>query len=246
MLVNRTRTLGAIAGLLGGALLLAGCGQPAAAPAAQDGATQAAGVAPGRSPIQAGDSTSTHSDQQHTDGDDSRQTASTDTNRQSTSTNGARQPTGTECSAKDFKVDLNVQPGRPGVLLMAVSNTSQKVCKLNGWAEVAPVDMSGAPHTEVPVQKVEIPGGPTEFSLDPGETGFAGVLVEQGDKADPNTVVATGFNVTLPGVGGPVNSNIIGTDGTETGNGSLYAEFPVKAMKVGTLQPVSQGVTVFD
>ncbi|MGI8308859.1 DUF4232 domain-containing protein [Saccharopolyspora hattusasensis] len=245
MLVNRPRTLGAIAGLLGGALL-AGCGQPTAAPAAQDGATQAAGVAPGGSPIQAGSSTSTHSDQQRTDGDDSRQTASTNANRQPTSTNGARQPAGTECSAKDFKVDLNVQPSRPGVLLMAVSNTSQKVCKLNGWAAVAAVDMSGAPHTDVPVQKVEIPGGPTEFSLNPGQTGFAGVLIERGDKADPDTVVATGFNVTLPGAGGPVNANIIGTDGTQTGNGRLYAEFPVKAMKVGTLQPVSQGVTVFD
>ncbi|MEV0705249.1 DUF4232 domain-containing protein [Saccharopolyspora sp. NPDC050389] len=241
MLLNRTRTLGAISGLVGGALLLAGCGQPAAAPqntqgTASDASESAAGIAPGEfHPGQsAGEGKSTS---------DSKPAAGTTAGGQASGS--GQRTTGAKCTSSDFKVDLNVQPDRPGVLLMAVTNNSQKVCDLNGWPTVTPLDMSNSTG-DVPTQQVEIPGGPTEFSLDPGETGFAGVLIEFGDKGDSNTFVATGFQVGVPGASDAVNTNIIGTDGTSSENGGLYAEFPIKSMKVGTLQPAAQGVTVFD
>lgn len=224
MVVNRIRTLGTLAGLLGGALLLTGCGQPASAPspAPANPAAATPAAAAGDSPVQ---------------------TTGTASSQQATGSNSGRQPGGSPCTAKDFKVDLNVQPDRPGILLMAVDNTSKKVCKLNGWPDISPMDASGTNFT-VGINKVAIPGGPTEFDLPPGTTGFAGVEIQLGSKADDR--VATGFTVALPGAGAPVNANIIGTDGTSTGNNGLYAEFPIKSMKVGTLQPVAQGVTVFD
>ncbi|SDZ58323.1 Protein of unknown function [Saccharopolyspora shandongensis] len=235
MMLNRPRTLGAIAGLFSGALLLAGCGQPASTPAAPTlGAVNTPATAAG---IAAGDSNPQQADE-------SVSKATGETARESSGAGSGHQSI-TECAASDFAVDLTVQPNRPGVLLMAVTNKSKQDCHVNGWADIAPVDMSGKAHTEVPVQKVEIPGGPTEVTLNPGETAFAGVLVERGDKADPNTVVATGFSVSVPGVDGPVNANIVGIDGTSTENGGLYAEFPLKSMKAGTLQPTTQGVTVF-
>ncbi|WP_285489239.1 DUF4232 domain-containing protein [Amycolatopsis taiwanensis] len=216
MVVDRTRMLGALAGLLGGALLVAGCGQqPASSPSPAPGSSSASpapGIAVGDSPVQAANPTS------------------------------GQQAGGGSCTAKDFKVDLNVQPDRPGILLMAVENTSKKVCKLNGWAAVAPMDASGSTFN-VPTKKVEIPGSPTQVDLPPGTNAFAGVRIELGSKADDR--VATGFDVTLPGVSDPVNGNIVGTDGTDSNSG-LYAEFPVKSMQVGTLQPAAQGVTVFD
>ncbi|MEV0058169.1 DUF4232 domain-containing protein [Saccharopolyspora shandongensis] len=234
MLLNRTRTLGAISGLVGGALLLAGCGQPAAAPqntqGNADASAPAAGIAPGE--FQPGKPSG-----------EGKPSAGTTAGGQASGS--GQRTTGAKCTSSDFKVDLNVQPDRPGVLLMAVTNKSQKVCDLNGWPTVTPLDMSNSTG-DVPTQQVEIPGGPTEFSLDPGETGFAGVLIEFGDKGDSNTFVATGFQVGVPGASDAVNTNIIGTDGTSSENGGLYAEFPIKSMKVGTLQPAAQGVTVFD
>lgn len=222
MVVNRIRTLGALAGLLGSAALLAGCGQQASAPSPATGnaANPAPAAAAGGSPVQ---------------------TTSSASSQPATGT-GGRQST-SPCTAKDFKVELTVQPDRPGILLMAVENTSKKVCKLNGWPDVVPMDASGTNFT-VGVNKVAIPGGPTEFDLPPGTNGFAGVEIQLGSKAVDR--VATGFTVTLPGAGAPVNANIIGTDGTSTGDNRHYAEFPVKSMKIGTLQPIAQGVTVFD
>ncbi|MCI2419701.1 DUF4232 domain-containing protein [Saccharopolyspora sp. K220] len=141
------------------------------------------------------------------------------------------------CSATDFSVDLNIQPDRPGVLLMAVTNDSQQSCTLNGWVDLAATDMAGDPITEVPTERVEMPGAPMEINLDPGESAFAGVHLELGDKADPDTFVGTGFTATPPGTAGSTNAEIIGA------NGEQYFEFPIKSMQIGSLQPSAQGVT---
>ncbi|MGP4016847.1 DUF4232 domain-containing protein [Saccharopolyspora sp. 5N708] len=209
MLLNRTRTLGAIAALLGGALLLSGCGQRAtdAAPSPdQDSSIQGDGAA---SEISAAGAAGA---------------------------NGV-QPVESSCSASDFAVDLNVQPDRPGVLLMAVTNNSRQSCALDGWVDLVATNMAGEPLTDIPTEKVEMPGAPVEINLDPGEAAFAGVHLELGDKADADTFVATGFTATPPGTAGSTNADIIGI-----GDGQ-YTEFPIKSIQIGTLQPAAQGVT---
>jgi hypothetical protein len=62
-----------------------------------------------------------------------------------------------------------------------------------------------------------------------------------GDKADASTFVATSVRVTPPNGTGRTNVAIVGTDGHSGG----YAEFDMKSVQVGTLQPSSQGVLVF-
>jgi Protein of unknown function (DUF4232) len=144
-----------------------------------------------------------------------------------------------DCSASDFGVDLNVQPDLPGVLLMSLRNDSQHVCTVHGFVELVGTDMAGEELTQVSTASVAIPGVAEDVTLDPGESAFAGVHIEVGDKADPNTFVATGFNAYPPSNdGGSVNANIIGVNG----DGDQYFEFPMKSMEIGTLQPSRVGV----
>ncbi|QIZ35023.1 DUF4232 domain-containing protein [Saccharopolyspora sp. ASAGF58] len=217
MILNETRTIGAIAGLFTGALLLAGCGQSTQAPVPSSGGVSTPAPAAG---IPAGDSSSTPA------------------NEPAPWTHaGGHQIDNPDCTASDMKVDLQTQPSRPGVLLMAVTNKSEKTCDVSGWADITPTNMSGA-DSKIPVEKVKIPGGPTQFELAPGKTAFAGVLLNLGDKGADVTV--TGFQVTVPGAAGTVDASFLDTAGK-----SVDPQIPLKSLKVGTLQPVAQGVTAF-
>jgi hypothetical protein len=201
-MLNRTQTLGAIAGLFTGAVLLVGCSQPA--PPAGGNTTGQVGSPAGV----ARDGTMHKSSADESAGSDNRPQVSE-----------------SNCAATDFKVDLNVQPDRPGILLMAVTNNSKKGDQMH----------------DVPKENVEVPGEPVDISLAPGESAFAGVRIELGDKTDPNTMVATGFEANPPGTEGTTVAEVIGTEGTSP----QYFEFPIKSMQVGSLQPAAQGVTVF-
>ncbi|WP_243791881.1 DUF4232 domain-containing protein [Saccharopolyspora gloriosae] len=137
------------------------------------------------------------------------------------------------CSAEDFKVDLNPQPGRPGVFLLAATNTSDKACPVSGWATLTPENMAGEP-LEVPTENVEIPGGFEEISLEPGRTAFAGVHLELGDKNE--VPAATGFKASFQDTSGQVNADIVSGD-------QEYFEYAIESMQIGTFQPSPQGVT---
>jgi uncharacterized protein DUF4232 len=211
------RTLGAIAGLFTGAVLLAGCSQP----------PSAGGIATGQDGSPAGLPRGGTMSEISAD-----ESASSDNRPQAFESN---------CAATAFKVDLNVQPDRPGILLMAVTNNSKGTCELNGYVDLVPTNMKGDQLHDVPKENVAVPGEPVDISLAPGESAFAGVRIELGDKADPNTMVATGFEAKLPGTAGTTSAEVIGTEGTSP----QYFEFPIKSMQVGSLQPAAQGVTVF-
>lgn len=141
------------------------------------------------------------------------------------------------CSGDDFTADLIPQPIRPGSFLLAVTNTSQQTCEVDGWPNVVGQNMKGDPLTEVPTATVEVPGAPTATTLEPGETAFAGLHAELGDKSDPNTYVASGFTAYLPDIGGGINADPR-TDPT----GEESFALPVKSLRIGSLQPSSQGV----
>lgn len=138
------------------------------------------------------------------------------------------------CSAEDYKVDLIPQPDRPGVNLLAVTNTSDQACPVSRVTSLTPQDMTGSPIDGVPSEEVDIPGPPTEISLEPGRTAFAGVHFELGDKNE--VPAATGFRASLSDTSGDVNVNV------ESGD-QEYLDFPIKSMQIGTLQPSAQGVT---
>lgn len=143
------------------------------------------------------------------------------------------------CSAEDFKIDLNAQPGKPGAFLLAMTNNSDKACELGGWVDLTPTDAKGEP-TDVPTENVEVPGPAEHLTLESGKTAFAGVQTEQGSKTDSDAKVATGFTAKPSNMDGEVNANVISTNG----NSEEAPQLPIKSLKVGTLQPTSQGVAI--
>ena len=213
MMLKRTRTAGTAAALISGALLLAGC-------SGGQNATNAA-AAPEKSGADSGSASSPAEDQSSSGG----------------SSGGSGNVSASNCSAEDFKIDLNAQPGKPGTFLLAMTNNSDKACELGGWVDLTPTNAKGEP-TDVPTQNVEVPGPPEHLTLESGKTAFAGVQTEQGSKADGDAKVATGFTAKPSNMDGEVNANVINTHGSN----DEPVELPIKSLKVGTLQPTSQGV----
>ncbi|GAA4853717.1 DUF4232 domain-containing protein [Saccharopolyspora rosea] len=143
------------------------------------------------------------------------------------------------CNGGEFKVDFNVQPQQPGGFLVAVTNKSDQPCTVNGWMKVKGTDMKGD-SVDLPVHDVPVPGAPTDVTIKPGETAFAGMKVETGSKADPNTKVVSGLEAQLPGIPGEPNSTIVPDDG-KTWQEQPDPTIPVKSVELGTLQPTPQG-----
>ncbi|MGW1677056.1 DUF4232 domain-containing protein [Saccharopolyspora sp. NPDC002376] len=212
MLLNRTRMLSVAVALAGGVALLSGCAQ---------GATNAPAPTQGTNSVT--------SDQATGETDAKTERASNETSSKDEAA----------CSSDSFKVELNVQPGRPGILLLAATNESEQTCTVNGYPSLVGTDMSGA-DIDVPTKQVDVPGAPISFEVGPGQTAFAGVKIETGDKSDSDVRVATGFKASMPDGEGDVNADIV----IDPGAGD-YAEFPIKSMEIGSLQPTAQGVTVF-
>ena len=104
-----------------------------------------------------------------------------------------RDISGSNCTAQDFRVDLNVQPGHPDQFLLAMTNTSGKPCEIGGWVNLKPQNMAGETIEQIPARTVEVPGPPEHSTLQPGRTAFAGVHLELGAKNDPGTYVTSGF-----------------------------------------------------
>ncbi|WP_214370620.1 DUF4232 domain-containing protein [Pseudonocardia sp. H11422] len=132
-------------------------------------------------------------------------------------------------------MDLNAQPDHPGEFLLALTNTSDKSCDVGGWVDLVPRNMADEPITQVPTDKIEHPGAPVQIKLEPGRTAFAGVRAELGDKADPNTYVASGFTAAPTDMDGEVNADVVGSEGQPV-------QIPLKSLQIGTLQPITDGV----
>lgn len=146
--------------------------------------------------------------------------------------------TGAQPSAAAFEVDLTIQ--RPGLGLVALTNTSNRPVRVRGWPVVAFYNAADKP-VAVPVRKVSVPGAGPPVTIGPGETAFAGLRWTVGAKADPKTFVATTLTMTPPGTAGAVTVHVIDSNGAEED----APEFDVTAAEVGTVQPSSQGVLVF-
>ncbi|HEX3591771.1 MAG TPA: DUF4232 domain-containing protein [Pseudonocardiaceae bacterium] len=156
-----------------------------------------------------------------------------------TTTTTTAAPTTTKtATAAVFRVDLTVQ--RAGLGLLALTNASKRTVTVRGWATVRFYNAADE-LLAVPVKKVNVPGVGPSISIGPGETAFAGVRWQAGDKANPKTFVATTLRLTPPSGSAPVVVNVIGMNG-ETDQG---AEFDLTSAEIGTLQPSSQGVLVF-
>jgi hypothetical protein len=170
--------------------------------------------------------------------------ATTTANAPVTSTHNqvaATQATGSTATAgaNQYTVDLTVQ--QDGLGLLSVTNSSKAKETINGWPTLSFLNAADEP-LSVPVKNVKIPGAAMPITLAPGQTAFAGVKWTDGDKGSSSTFVATTLKVTPPGGSAPLVANVIGTNGKKQG----YYEFDITSVQVGTLQPSTQGVLVFD
>ena len=137
-----------------------------------------------------------------------------------------------------FRADLTVQ--HAGLGLLALTNTSQRPVTVQGWPTIRFYNAADEP-LAVPVKKVDVPGAGPSIAIGPGETAFAGVRWQVGDKASLNTFVATTLRLVPPGGSPAVVVTVIGEDGRP----DPAAELDLTAAELGTLQPSSQGVLVF-
>ncbi|MEV0676489.1 DUF4232 domain-containing protein [Actinosynnema sp. NPDC050436] len=158
----------------------------------------------------------------------------------SASTSAAPAPTSAATNAPataSLKAELSLQGGdKPGLGMLAVTNGGSAPITFQGWPEPGFTNLAGE-RASVPVEQVPVPGEGPSITLQPGRTAFAGVLLNLG--GDGSAIGS--MDVEVPGAGTtPVT--IIGTDGqpvTDT------TSLKVSSVKVGTLQPVTQGVLVF-
>ncbi len=145
-----------------------------------------------------------------------------------------------DCTAADFTYRLDAQPQHaPGSYVLSMKNTSDKPCQVDGYPVLTPKAMDGK-EFQVPSQDADVPGAPEEFVVDPGKSAYAGVKFELTDKGDPDAKVATGFNAKASNMNGPGgNVDEISPSDPETGT-----SIPVKSVRVGTMQPIDQGLNV--
>ncbi|GAA3354102.1 DUF4232 domain-containing protein [Saccharopolyspora gregorii] len=220
-MLKRTRTATTAAALVGGALLLAGCGGPAASNAAVGQEGMGSDLAPSAGQEGMGSDLAPTDD--HASGTHDDISAS-------------------NCSAEDFAFTMQAQPSDAGstkMFLLQMENTSDKSCELGGWADVTPTNMAGE-KIDAPSENVNEPGPDQNLTLEPGKSAFSGVKIVSAEKSDPDAPVASGFTAEPTDMQGEANVDVKDLNGE---SGTL--ELAVKSMQIGTLQSSPQGVVAF-
>ncbi|MEU6132053.1 DUF4232 domain-containing protein [Saccharopolyspora sp. NPDC047091] len=218
-MLKRTRTATMAAALIGGTMLLAGCGGQAAT----NSAAGQEGMGSDTAPATEGMGSDLAPSDDHASGTHDDISAS-------------------NCSAEDFKVTMQAQPSDASAstrFLVQMENTSDKSCELGGWVNLTPTNMAGEAF-DVPTENVNLPGPDADLTLEPGKSAFAGVKIETAEKSDSDAKVASGFTATPSDMNGEVNAEVKDLNG-----GSSPVEITVKSMQIGTLQPSPQGVVAF-
>ena len=145
------------------------------------------------------------------------------------------------CRNDDVAAEITLQPDRAdGVQrgLVALRNASDAPCRVEGHASIS-LRNAADEVVEVPTDEVDEPGPAAPITLKPGTNAFAGIKWTPCDKADPTC-----------GAGNTLSFNLqASTDGPP----AKLLDFPapeksaitMKSLKVGTLQPATQGVVAW-
>ncbi|MCX2949229.1 DUF4232 domain-containing protein [Lentzea sp. NEAU-D7] len=158
---------------------------------------------------------------------------------QAASTTGSATPTpANDRQQAAVKAELTMQ-GKPGLGLLAATNQGTAPITFQGWPKLAFSNPANQP-AAIPVEQKLVPGEGPSITLQPGQTAFAGVQLDVDD--DANSFAINEMTAELPGMT-PVKVAFIGTDGQPIAD---LTKMKVSEVKVGTMQPVAQGVLVFD
>lgn len=137
-----------------------------------------------------------------------------------------------------IKAELTMQ-GKPGLGLLAATNQGTAPITFQGWPKLTFTNPAGQP-AAIPVEQKLVPGEGPSITLQPGQTAFAGVQLDVDD--DTGSFAINEMMVELPGMV-PAKVAFIGTDGQPIAD---VTRMKVSEAKVGTMQPATQGVLVFD
>ncbi|MEV6240439.1 DUF4232 domain-containing protein [Lentzea sp. NPDC051838] len=137
-----------------------------------------------------------------------------------------------------IEVKLTLQ-GKPGLGLLAATNNGKAPVTFQGWPKLTFTNPANQP-AAIPVEQKLVPGEGPSITLQPGQTAFAGVQLDVDD--DANSFAINEMTAELPGLV-PAKVTFIGTDGQPIAD---VSKMKVSEAKVGTMQPVTQGVLVFD
>jgi hypothetical protein len=137
-----------------------------------------------------------------------------------------------------FTAELDIQ--RQDVGMITLTNTSGHTVTVQGWSTLTFSNAHGDT-LDVPTQKVQVPGPGPSITVVAGGSVFAPVQWTDGDKADDSTFVADSVGVVPPGAHQPVDTKLVGVDGTTPG----YYEFDLKSVKIGTFQPSTHNLIAF-
>ncbi|MFD9697987.1 DUF4232 domain-containing protein [Lentzea sp. NPDC059081] len=135
-----------------------------------------------------------------------------------------------------MRVDLALRPEKPGLAVLAATNTGSIPLTVTGWPRLVFTTVTGQV-AEVVVEQTPLPREPRPVELKPGQTAFAGVQLVLDDRAE---VVAIGSIEARIGGALETEVNIISTVGDILTNTS---RLKAREARIGTLQPTTDGLT---
>ncbi|SDS70008.1 DUF4232 domain-containing protein [Actinoplanes derwentensis] len=161
------------------------------------------------------------------------------TSRPATATT-TRVPVKGECAAADLAVSISPQQtGETDELgMVIITNNGRRNCTVKGWLTLALHNAAGEP-VDVPTQNVNEPGAPTTVKIQKGGSAFAGIKWTQCDKSDAACGVGNAIGWSLDGT---VKDTFAELDSLPDPEQNTLT---MKALKVGTFQPVRQGVVAW-
>ncbi|GLY54465.1 DUF4232 domain-containing protein [Lentzea sp. NBRC 102530] len=132
-------------------------------------------------------------------------------------------------------VALRLQPGRPGLALLAATNSGHASVILPAWPRLSFATTTGAV-AEVVVQQMPLPQAPRPVELPPGQTAYAGVRLLLDDRerivAIRSVDVRFGDDLAVP-------ATIVATTGEPLADTS---RLKTREARIGTLQRTERGV----
>lgn len=141
------------------------------------------------------------------------------------------------CRNEDVSAELTLQPGKSKALL-ALRNKTSSPCRVEGHASVS-LRNAADEVVDVPTKEVDEPGPGESITLKPDTNAFAGIVWVACDKGDSDCPAGNSLSVNLQGTTDGPYAKLLGFPDPAKSN------ITMKSLRVGTLQPSTQGVVAW-
>ncbi|MEV6632726.1 DUF4232 domain-containing protein [Actinoplanes sp. NPDC051470] len=145
------------------------------------------------------------------------------------------------CANDGLQVTVTLQPDRGDRAargLVAVTNTGKRACSVEGRVMIWLTNVAGEV-VKVPATQVNEPGAGTAISLRPGRSAFQGIKWAPCDKGNESCPTGNGLGFSVNGSTGGPGAELSGFPRPESSG------ITMKSLRIGTLQPVTQGVVAW-